>query len=286
MRIAAKRRAEWLISDDRYEGHRRQVLVNGARLDVVEIGRGDPLVIVPGMAGGWKLLTPLARSLARRNRVILFGYRDELDPISSSSARRIGDHARDLGALISTLGLECPTVFGVSFGGAVALEFALAQPHRVGRLILSGVEARFRATLGSTVARRVLERFPLPADNPFVNQFFNILHGGKAEAGPMGRFVVERCWETDQGVIARRLAMLDDFDVSDRLWDLEAPTLVLAGSRDVVVPPSRQKALASSIDGARFEMIEGAGHVGFLTHSAEIAGHVECHIRGARPSLA
>ena len=45
----------------------------------------------------------------------------------------------------------------VGIGGAVALEFAVAQPHRVGRLILSGVEARFRANLGSTVARGTAE---------------------------------------------------------------------------------------------------------------------------------
>jgi len=286
MRIAAKRRAGWLMSDFNYEGRRRQVRVDGVRLEVVEIGKGEPIVMVPGMAGGWKLLTPLARSLAKRHRVILYGFRDEFDPLSARPARQIGDHARDLGGLISELGLERPTVFGVSFGGAVALEYAVDHPHRVGRLVLSGVEARFRATLGSTVARRVLERFPLPADNPFVNQFFNLFHGGKPESGPMGRFVVERCWETDQGVMARRLAMLEDFDVADRLWNLDAPTLVLAGTRDIVVPPARQKALASAIAGARFEEIEGGGHVGFLTHAADVARHVGRLSRGGRPSLA
>ena len=184
------------------------------------------------------------------------------------------------------MGLERPTVFGVSFGGAVALEYAVDHPQRVGRLILSGVEARFRSTLASTIARRVLERFPLPGDNPFVNQFFNLFHGGKPGEGPMPRFLVERCWETDQGVMARRLAMLEEFDVTDRLWRLDAPTLVLAGSRDVVVPPGRQESLAGSIAGARFASIEGAGHVGFLTHSADVARHVEQLCRGGRPSMA
>jgi len=132
----------------------------------------------------------------------------------------------------------------------------------------------------------VLERFPLPSDNPFVNQFFNLFHGGKPESPALARFVVERCWETDQGVMARRLAMLESFDVSDRLWRLEAPTLVVGGGRDVVVPADRQKALASMIPGARFESVEGAGHVGFLTHSADVARHVERLSRGGRPSLA
>ena len=286
MRIAARRRAAWLMSDYVFDGRRTQVRVGSARLEVVELGRGEPIVLVPGLAGGWKLLAPLARILAKRNRVILYGFRDELDPLSSRPARQIGDHARDLSGLIGELGLERPTIFGVSFGGAVALEFAVDEPHRVGRLVLSGVEARFRATLASTIARRVLERFPLPGDNPFVNQFFNLFHGGKPGPGPMPRFIVERCWETDQGVMARRLAMLEGFDVGDRLWRLDAPTLVVAGTRDVVVPLARQKALAGSIAGARFESIEDAGHVGFLTHSADVARHVERLCRGGWPSLA
>jgi pimeloyl-ACP methyl ester carboxylesterase len=286
MRIAARRRAEWLMSDDSFGGRMRRVRVGDARLEVVEIGKGDPIVLVPGLAGGWRLLAPLARKLAKRNRVILYGFRDEADPLSSRAARQVGDHARDLSALIGELGLERPTVFGVSFGGAVALEFAVDEPSRVGRLVLSGVEARFRSTLASTIARRVLERFPLPSDNPFVNQFFNLFHGGKPEAGPLPRFIVERCWETDQGVMARRLAMLEDFDVSDRLWALDAPTLILAGTRDVVVPPARQESLAQSIAGARFATIEGAGHVGFLTHSEDVARQVERLCRGGRPSLA
>jgi len=286
MRIAAKRRIDWLMSDEAYEGRKRLVRVGGSLVEVVEMGRGEPIVVVPGLAGGWKLLTPLARSLAKRHRVILYGFRDELDPLSVRPAEHLGDYARDLAGLVGELGLERPTVFGVSFGGAVALEYAVDHPHRVGRLVLSGVESRFHSSLASTIARRVLERFPLPSDNPFVNQFFNLFHGGKPDSTAMARFVVERCWATDQGVMARRLAMLESFDVSDRLWRLESPTLVLGGARDVGVPADRQKALASSIAGARFESIEGAGHVGFLTHSTDVARHVESLSRGGRPSLA
>ena len=275
MRIAAKRRSDWLMSDYVFDGRRRQVRLDDARLEVVEIGRGEPIVLVPGLAGGWKILAPLARKLAKRHRVFLYGYRDELDPLSGRPALRVADHARDLSGLLGALGLERPTVFGISFGGAVALEMAVEEPQRLGRLILSGVEARFRSTLASTIALRVLERYPLPGDNPFVNQFFNLFHGSKPEPGPLPRFLVERCWETDQGVMARRLRMLEQFDVTDRLWRLDVPTLQIAGSKDVVVPVARQKALASQLAGARFEQVEGAGHVGFLTHAAAFAEQVE-----------
>lgn len=285
MRIAAKRRAEWLMSSDALEGHRHLLRIGSEWVEVREMGEGDPLVLVPGLAGSWRLLSPLAKRLAKKHRVILYGLRGDFSPLGSGSpATEVADLAGDLAALIENLGLERPTVFGVSFGGAVALELAIEHPHHVGRLILSGVESAFRPTLGSTIARRVLERFPLPNSNRFVNQFFNLLHGGKPEPGPLADFVVDRCWETDQSVMARRLGMLENFDVTHRVWQIDAPTLVLGGTRDVVVPVARQKALASAIPGARFETLEGAGHLGFLTHKSEVCRHVVEHVHAEKPT--
>jgi 3-oxoadipate enol-lactonase len=284
MRVAAKRRAEWSLLAHVHEGRQRQFQLGGEWVDVVEMGEGDPIVLVPGLAGGWKLLAPLASRLARHNRVIVTGLRGDRFPMGMFQVGEIGDHAHDLACLIEQLGLERPTVFGVSFGGAIALELAVEQPRRLGALILQGAEARFRSTLGATIARRVLERFPLPSDNGFVNQFFNLLHGGRPDPGPLAAFVVERCWETDQSVMARRIAMLETYDVSDRLWRIDVPTLVLAGSRDAIVPAARQRALASAIAGARFETLEGAGHVGFLTHGDEVSRQVRQLLRQVRHS--
>lgn len=285
MRVAARRRAGWTISSLLLEGSARQVSVGDDCVDVIRIGSGDPIVIVPGMAGGWRLVAPLAERLARRFEVILCGLRGDRFPSSGPWAREIGDHASDVAAIITQLGLERPTILGVSFGGAVALELAVEHSRLVGGLILHGAATRFPATLGSTVARRVLERFPLPNDNRFVNQFFNLLHGGKPEPGPLAEFVVERIWETDQSVMARRLGLLERFDVSDRLWRIDAPTLVLAGSRDVIVPPDRQRSLADEIPDARFAVIEGAGHLGFLSHARELAGHASKLVRQVNPSV-
>ncbi len=144
--------------------------------------------------------------------------------------------------------------------------------------MVQGAEAQFRPTIGSTIARSVLERFPLPNDNRFVNQFFHLLYGSKPEPGPLVDFVVQRIWETDQTVMALRLAELESFDISHKLWQIEAPTLVLAGSRDVIVHAGRQRALAEHIAGGRFALLENAGHIGFLTHQAEVVRHVRTHI--------
>ncbi len=290
MRLAAKWRTSWVMNSHDIECPTQSIRMGAQRTDVVRLGRGEPLVLVPGLAGSWKLLLPLARKLARHFAVITYGLRGD-DSLSNGlaatrgHARDVGEHAQDLASLIDQLGLECPAVFGVSFGGTIALEMAAEFPGRLGAVVVHGAGARFRPNLGFKIARRVLERFPLPADSRFVNQFFHLLYGTKPEPGPFVDFVVDRIWETDQSVMAERLALLESFDVSDRLWRIDVPALILAGTRDVIVPPAHQQALASSIAGARFGLIENAGHIGFLTHCDEVVRHVRRHLKQLEPAV-
>jgi pimeloyl-ACP methyl ester carboxylesterase len=291
MRLAAKWRAPWTTHTSGIgAGRIESVRLGGEWVDVVRLGRGEPLVLVPGLAGSWKLLLPFAQMLARHFAVIVPGLRGDRvrwgDPAGEPKrACEIGEYADDLAFVLDHLGLESPAVVGVSFGGAIALEFAAEHPHRLGALVLNGVEARFHRTIGSSIARRALERFPLPTDSPFINQFFHLLYGTKPEPGPLVDFVVDRIWETDQSVMAQRLAQLESYDMSDRLWCIGAPTLVLAGERDVIVPATRQRILADGISGARFQTIPDAGHVAFLTHRAEVVRDIRRHLRAVKTSV-
>jgi len=290
MRLAAKWQGPSFLYSFSEAGRRSHLRLGDGFVDVIRLGKGDPLVLVPGLAGSWKLVLPLARRLSRHFEVITYGLRGDGLPSAGfigpqGRAWDMTAHADDLATLIRHLGLECPAVLGVSFGGAIALQTAVDHPSLLGALIVQGADSRFRSTMGSSVARRVLERFPLPTDNRFVNQFFNLLHGVKPEPGPLVDFVVERIWETDQSIMAQRLAQLENFDVTDRLWQVEVPTLVLAGAKDVIVPAARQKQLAQSIAGARFESVEGAGHIGFLTHRAEFVRQVRRHLSTVKASV-
>ncbi len=83
----------------------------------------------------------------------------------------------------------------------------------------------------------VLSRYPLPSDNPFVNQFFNLLFGSRQKPGPLFQFVTRQCWQTDQGVMAHRFRLVESFALDDRLARIVAPTLILAGDRDLLVSP-------------------------------------------------
>jgi pimeloyl-ACP methyl ester carboxylesterase len=290
MRIAEKWEGSWGLISEFQQGQLEPVRMGGEWMDVTRLGRGDPLVLVPGLAGSWKLVWPLARSLSRHFEVYTYGLRGDRDSWSGlgGGPRRlqgVGEHAHDLAALIEHLGLKQPAVLGVSLGGAIALELAVEYPESLGALIVQGAEARFPRTMGSTIARHVLERFPLPSDNCFVNQFFHLLYGARPEPGPLVDFVVDRIWETDQSIMAQRLAQLESFDVSDRLWRIDVPTLILAGSRDVIVPTARQQALAQTIAGARSEIIPNAGHLGFLTHRAQVVHSVRKHLKRVKAAV-
>jgi pimeloyl-ACP methyl ester carboxylesterase len=284
MRLMAKWQDSWdlIAPSNASRGRLNQLRLGGELVDVVRMGRGEPIILVPGLAGSWKLVLPLAKRLAKHFEVITYGLPGDRFPKVRpdrpyAPIANLGGHAEDLANLIAQLGLEAPTVFGVSFGGAIALETAVDYPSRIGGLIVYGAESKFRSRLGGSIARRVLDRYPLPTDSRFINQFFNLLHGRKPEPGSMVDFVTDRIWETDQKVMARRLAQLETFDVSDRLWRINVPSLVVAGSKDVIVPANRQRDLARNIAGANFESIEGAGHIGFLTHAAEVVRSIRRH---------
>ena len=64
-----------------------------------------------------------------------------------------------------------------------------------------------------------------------------------------------------------------------------APTLVLAGSRDAIVPAARQRLLADEITDARFATIEHGGHLAFLTHRAEFVREVRRHLGMAKATV-
>src|SRR5262249_41954045 len=159
-----------------------------------------------------------------------------------------------------------PAILGVSFGGVLALEFAARQPHRLSRLIVQGAGARFEPSLLQQGAALILDRYPLPADNPFVNQFFNLLFGGPQRPGPLVDFVVRRCWQTDQSVMAHRFPLVEQFDLGPRLHRISAPALILTGDRDLLVSPGNLRTLLEGMPQAESVKLANCGHLAFVTH--------------------
>jgi pimeloyl-ACP methyl ester carboxylesterase len=239
-----------------------------------EWGDGPPLVLVPGLAGGFELLGPLARRLARHYRVISYQLRGEDDAFALRRRFGLADLVEDLAEFLAWYGLEAPPILGVSFGGVLALEFATRRPHGLSSLIVQGAGARFERGLLEQVAGAVLARYPLPADNPFVNQFFNLLFGGRQRPGALFRFVTRQCWQTDQAVMTHRFRLVEGFDITPRLDRVRVPALVMAGERDLLVSARSLTALSRGIRDCRQITLPHCGHLAFATRPEQVADEV------------
>ena len=239
-----------------------------------EWGEGAPLVLIPGMAGGYELMGPLARLLASEFRVISYQLRGEDNCFALRRPFGLHELANDLAEFLDWHCLENPIIVGVSFGGLIALEFASRFPHRLDKLAVQGVGSRFERSLLQTVAGTVLSRFPLPSDNPFINQFFNLLFGSPQKAGALFDFVTRQCWQTDQSVMAHRFHLAESFNMEGRLDTVRAPTLILAGQRDVLVTERSLRELKDGIPRSRLFRMAGCGHLAAVTHPERVAAEV------------
>ncbi len=240
-----------------------------------ETGTGSPVVLIPGLAGGFELLGPLARSLATDRHVFSYQLRGENDCFVLRHPFDLDDLVEDLAELLDSLRLEKPTIMGLSFGGIIALKFAIRYPYRLDRLIVQGVGARYERGLIQQIASTVLARFPLPADSPFVNQFFNLLFGSKQKQDSLFEFVTRQIWQTDQSVMAHRFRLVEELDIEKQLRHIKAPTLVLSGERDVLVSPRSLAPLCNDIPDVTVARLPNCGHLAFVTKPEALVHQVE-----------
>lgn len=235
-------------------------------------GHGKPLVLVPGLAGGVRLVSPLAEQLALRGfRVFAYQLRGEDDCFALRQRFGLPELVNDLHEFIGELYLEQPLLLGVSFGGQIALSYAARYPQRLAGVIAQGVNVRFERSLLRQVAGQVLSRFPLPADNAFINQFFNLLFGGRPASRLLADFVTRSSWQTDQSIIAHRFRLAEHTDLRPLLGRLRLPLLLVRGLRDLLISDEGWEEMTSRLPHAVAKELPEAGHLAFVTHTEALA---------------
>jgi pimeloyl-ACP methyl ester carboxylesterase len=155
-------------------------------------------------------------------------------------------YARDCLAVLDELRIDRAHVYGLSFGGAVALELALAHPERVRTAVLAATTAG-RAHAVPSVGRA-------PKGEPWLQRYapaFVEAHPDLTTASPDAR--------SREGERAQWEA-LNAWDAVDRLSEVAVPVLVLHGTDDLLVHPDNARFLAERIPGAELAILEGAGH--------------------------
>lgn len=244
-----------------------------------EWGEGAPLLLVagiPAIANDW---TSLAERLAPGRRVIAFDNRgsgsSSVTPGPYSTAQLAGDAV----ALLDHLRIERADVFGMSMGGMIAQEIALRHPSRVSHLVLGCTNAGFRHA--TQPPRETGRAFAMQTDDwaERIRALVGFAFASTADRDMLEAFIEKKSADVQDtaGYDAQIQAVLAH-DALDRLERIEAPTLVITGDDDRVIPGVNSEALAERISGARLEVIAGAGHLFFIERPEETVRVLEAFL--------
>lgn len=238
--------------------------IDGRSIYYEEHGEGEPLLCVHGLTVdtlGWAL--QLA-AFSARHRTVIFDNRDAGQSSPGEDGYTVGDMAADALALADELGLESFHLLGISMGGAIAQEIALAAPERVRTLTLAVTFARGGAwghALARTWSARVRE---MPHERHIEELLLLNLSEEFYENEAAVQFardlMLQNPHPQDPESFARQLTASAHHDARDRLGTLEMPAQVIGGEHDILVPVWKSKELAELISGARLTVLERAPH--------------------------
>ncbi|HVG18638.1 MAG TPA: alpha/beta hydrolase [Blastocatellia bacterium] len=255
--------AEHIVKDPQEAADR--TLAAAYRPQPAVAGSGPLLVYIAGLDGTGQLFFKQAPSLSQSYRVATYRSRDE-------GKFTYDDLTADVAYVIRSLGEERATVLGESFGGTVALAFALRYPEMVERLVVVNSFPRFRSRIRIRLAALLASVLPFQALWP-VRLAANTLglYADGVEREDRRRFF--KAIRTVKGEsYARRLQLISEFDVEDRLPEIQAPTLFIAGEKDrLIESASEARDMAARMPDARVRIVEGAGHACLLGNRVRLA---------------
>jgi len=234
--------------------------VRGARLYYERHGSGDPLLLVTGWTISSAVFEPVLDLYTTHFECILYDHRGSARS-KGTSPTTMGALADDGAALLKTLGIPRAHVYGLSMGGMVALELALRHRERVHGLILGGTSAGgpFAPTLGPldvlAIARGAVKDRGIRGALLFSPEF-------RKEQPERVRELVKyfRINRSSAATIVAQTGASAMHATLSRLHAVRAPTLVMHGGADRLVPVASGRLLASRIPDADLAVIEGAGH--------------------------
>ena len=219
-------------------------------------GNGDhALVLVPGMNGSGELFYRQVPLLEQSYRVATYSLRDD--------AADLNTLVDDLAAVVDRVAPadRRAVIVGESFGGAVAMTFALKYPERASALVILNSFPRFTPQFRLSLAIAALTAVPWNP-MPLVRRATAWrLHSRHTHRTEIRRFVELTARTTRQGYISR-LKLLRTYDVRQRLHELATPTLFLAAERDRLVPSVIEaEYMATRVPSSSMQILAGHGHI-------------------------
>ncbi len=250
-----------------------KTIINGVRTYYETHGKGQPLVLVQGFAGehhAWFFQVPAFR---RYFRLIIMDTRGMGDTECSKEPYTIRTVADDVVSLMDMLDIPSAHILGLSLGGLVAQEIAITYPERVRKLVLGCTFASADVANASLESKRA---FGVAGDsgeqvrNVDVDRLMDFMVSS-AFNNPLYRGSIQLLRKIPVPVDPRghidQINAARGYSAIGRLHLIKAPTLVITGAADRLVPPENSEFLAAHIPGARLVKIPDGSHAFFMEKS-------------------
>jgi len=249
-------------------------------MNLIDLGTGPPVVLIPGIQGRWEWMKPTVQALAARCRVLTFSLADE--PTAGADLEAIGfdAYAAQVRQALDQARLERAVICGMSYGGLIAAAFAARHPERVSGLVLASAlppswQLNERARFYLRAPRLLAPLFCLASLRlyPEIASASRGRWAGAMAAARMGARAIRYPFHPTH--MARRARLATEIDDST-LDGLRVPVLVVTGedALDMVVPPRLTMEYVRRWPHARHAVLARTGHLGALTRAAEFAGLV------------
>ncbi len=246
-----------------------------------EVGRGEPLVLIHGLADDHRAWRRVLPALMLRNRLILYDLRGHGETSLGSPDGTLQQLAHDLIGLLDAVQVESANVAGFSLGGTIAMRVAIDHPGRVRGLILVATSSR----VGRAAAEWYQQRVDMVnGEDPQLRETLDRDTGDVYAESPQ---------ELEAGLLIRRqstadprgfgnacaaMAALHAAPLDPELGRISVPTLIVASDLDRHCPPKAAQIIAAGIEGSRLEIIAGAGHPIPVERPSELAALIYSHV--------
>lgn len=238
------------------------VRVNGVVLHHEIRGKEDgPAVVFSNSLGtDLRIWNEVVAELGKTHRIVLYDKRGHGLSEATPPPYSMDDHVGDLAALLDHLGIKKAVIVGLSVGGMIAQGIAAARPDLVEALVLCDTVHKIgTAEMWNERIEAVTANGLAPMGDAIMERWFTPAYRSPDNADFVGYTAM--LTRTTADGYAGTCAALRDADLTATTAALTLPVLCLVGDQDLSTPPDLVRSTAELIAGARFEIIEGAGHI-------------------------
>ena len=254
----------------------------GVRLYWDDEGNGAPLLLIMGLgraSNAWHRMRPL---LSERYRTIAFDNRGVGRSDAPAGPYTIGQMASDAAAVLRAAGVNAAHVLGLSMGGMIAQEFALKYPSKVRSLILGCTSPGGAEAVRAEEAVQQILTAPHSDAEEFAAALRPFAYDSTTPAQRIEEdMVARRKWLPAPEAYSAQLQAIRAWEGYSRIAEIRAPTLVIHGENDRMIPVANAKLIAAQIPSAKLVLLAKASHI-FGTDQTEAANAAILDFLGAQ----